>query len=215
LSTHLNDADLQQLINSKTNRKIDFRYEATVVDSKSIGLIHIPIQDRPSYLKKDFGKLKANAVYIRRGSSTDTALPDEIAKMGGTSAVSHPRLRLRARVARSGYFLIVISIENELDAGPARAPRLSISIPGPFSEANYGVDGNGNFGLPRLPQGIDTGFKTYGGDASTVIPAGETHDVTGVEYNGQHGGMPKSVTFTYKLSAEGFEPITSTLTLDL
>lgn len=215
VSTHLSDSDLQQLVNSKTNRKIDFRYEAVPIDGKTIGVIKIPIQERPTFLNKDYGKLAAHTVYIRRGSSTDTARPDEIAKMGSALVVPHPRLKLRARVTRSGYFLIVIAIENELGAGPARAPRLAIAIPGPFGEATYGVDGNGHFGLPRLPQGADTGFKVYGGDASTVIPAGELHDVTGVEYKGAPGKMPQSVTFKYKLSAEGFDPVTDTLTLDL
>lgn len=47
-----------------------------------IGIIQIALQDRPIFLKHSFGKLKEREVYIRRGSSTDVADPDEIAKMG-------------------------------------------------------------------------------------------------------------------------------------
>lgn len=50
-------------------------------NDKQIGVIHIPCQERPIYLKKDYGKLKKRIVYIRRGSSTSEAEPDEIAKM--------------------------------------------------------------------------------------------------------------------------------------
>lgn len=157
VSTHLNDADIQQLVNSKTNRKIEFRYVAVPVDGKSIGAIHIAIQDRPSYLSRAFGKLAADTVYIRRGSSTDVARRDEIAKMGARTDLRHPRLELVPRIVHHPHLGVILSIRNELGAGPARAPRLSIAVPGPFSECDFGVDGNGKFGLTRVPQGQDSG----------------------------------------------------------
>jgi Putative DNA-binding domain len=80
--SHLDDANLQQFVNSKTNRKVDFRYECAVIDGVDIGVVCIPLQERPSYLTKRYAKLAENTVYIRRGSSTDTAKPDEIANMG-------------------------------------------------------------------------------------------------------------------------------------
>lgn len=51
-------------------------------DSASFGVIHIPLQDRPVFLTRDYGKLKKNVVHVRRGSSTGEADPDEIARMG-------------------------------------------------------------------------------------------------------------------------------------
>lgn len=47
-----------------------------------VTVIEIPVQKRPIYLKRDFGKLKRDTVYIRRGSSTFQASIDEISKMG-------------------------------------------------------------------------------------------------------------------------------------
>jgi hypothetical protein len=47
-----------------------------------VGIIHVPVQERPIYLKRDLGRLKRNVVFIRRGSSTAEADPDEIARMG-------------------------------------------------------------------------------------------------------------------------------------
>lgn len=82
ISEHIEDSHLQQFINSKTQRPIDFSYKAIQYESAQIGVIHIPVQRRPFYLKKDFGRLKKSQVYIRRGSSTDVASIDEISTMG-------------------------------------------------------------------------------------------------------------------------------------
>jgi len=82
IDDELDDASLQQFVNSKTQRPLIFEYKNAQIEGKKIGLITIPINERPIYLKQDYGKLKRNIVYIRRGSSTDEATPDEIVKMG-------------------------------------------------------------------------------------------------------------------------------------
>ena len=79
---HLKDASLHQFVNSKTNRPLRFSCFAFPVKDKEIGVISIPIQDRPVYIGKSFGKLSAGKVYMRDGSSTRCASPDEIAAMG-------------------------------------------------------------------------------------------------------------------------------------
>lgn len=81
---HLYDHALQQFVNNLTNQPVRFHYEAFSAEGKQIGIICIEEQIRPIYLKRDYGKLKKNEVYVRRGSSTDPtkpALPDEIATM--------------------------------------------------------------------------------------------------------------------------------------
>jgi len=75
---HLKDNDLQQFVNGKTQQPLTFSYSAFEVEGKQIGVISIPIQYRPLYVVKDYGKLKSNAVYVRRGSATAIATPDEI-----------------------------------------------------------------------------------------------------------------------------------------
>ena len=82
ITSHFDDAKIQQFVNSKTNRPVTFSYKTTTFEGVQIGIFHIPIQDRPIYINKKFGNLEANKVYIRRGSSTDFASPDEIAKIG-------------------------------------------------------------------------------------------------------------------------------------
>jgi hypothetical protein len=96
VSSHFDDASLQQFVNSKTNRPLTFSYETVTLQGKEVDVIRIPLQERPLYLKKDFGLLKKDTVYIRRGSSTDIATPAEVAEMGKASiAVARsPTLRL-------------------------------------------------------------------------------------------------------------------------
>jgi hypothetical protein len=82
VTAHLEDAHLQQLVNNKTNRTLEFSYHALMLDGQQVGVLRIPRQTRPTYLLKDYGKLAANTVYVRHGSSTSIATPDEIARMG-------------------------------------------------------------------------------------------------------------------------------------
>ena len=80
---HIDDATLQQFVNSKTNHPVRFAYERFDYDGRQIGIIRIEHpQARPVFLEREYGPLKAQAVYIRRGSSTDVAGPEEIAAMG-------------------------------------------------------------------------------------------------------------------------------------
>jgi Putative DNA-binding domain len=99
---HLPDASLHEFVNRKTNRAVEFSYDALEVDGKQVGVFRIPRQARPIYLKKDYGKLHAKDVYIRQGSSTGIATPDEIARMGTDQlgASSHrPDLEVAALTA--------------------------------------------------------------------------------------------------------------------
>lgn len=82
---HFNDAQLQQLVNSKTNRKVELSYEVHPYKGKKIGVIKIPKQERPTYAIKRFGKVDKEVVYYRLGSSTTIAKPEDIARMGRDS----------------------------------------------------------------------------------------------------------------------------------
>lgn len=82
IETPLEDANLHQFVNHKTNKPVEFCYSPHSIDGKIVEIISIPIQDRPVYIEKNYGRLKANVVYIRDGSSTREASPSEIAAMG-------------------------------------------------------------------------------------------------------------------------------------
>ena len=88
VQNHLDDANLHQFVTSKTQRPVDFMYFQFPVEGMEIGVIQIPVQERPVYSTKNFGKLKANDVWIRDGSSSRIATSDEVAKMGAERALS-------------------------------------------------------------------------------------------------------------------------------
>ena len=81
ISESIDDAQLQQFVNSKVKPKLTFRYEEHLYEDKTVGVITIPKQKRAFYLATPYGKLKSNVVYVRRGSSTDEAEPPEITAM--------------------------------------------------------------------------------------------------------------------------------------
>ncbi|HZZ81776.1 MAG TPA: hypothetical protein VFE62_24960, partial [Gemmataceae bacterium] len=92
---HLNDHSLQQFVNNLTNQPVRFRYEAFGFEGNQVGVICIEEQTRPIYLKRDYGKLKKQEVYVRRGSSTDPTKPaslEEIAQM--RVGAGHPAAEL-------------------------------------------------------------------------------------------------------------------------
>ena len=87
ITEHIEDASLQQFVNSKTQRRMELSYEVVRVEGVEIGVIGIPIQDRPVYAEDDYGKVKARVVYFRAGSSTREAAPEEIARMGAQQSL--------------------------------------------------------------------------------------------------------------------------------
>ena len=95
VESHLDDASLHQFVNTKTQRPVDFSYLPFRTEGVEIGVIEIPIQERPIFLTGRYGPLRENEVPIRDGSSTRTASPDEIAKIGVGQALSDaPQLTL-------------------------------------------------------------------------------------------------------------------------
>jgi Putative DNA-binding domain len=93
ISESIDDAKLQQFVNSKVRPKLTFHYEEHLYDGMTVGVITIPKQKRPFFLGSPFGKLKKNIVYVRRGSSTDEAEPTEVTDMGLADA-GRGRVRL-------------------------------------------------------------------------------------------------------------------------
>ena len=104
ISSHLDDAELQQFVNSKTQRPVTFSYRQSTHDGLLIGVIHIPLQARPIYSTVDYGKVKKEQVYLRRGSSTAIAKPDEVSEMGSSdhNLLEVPSVDLRLADRKTG-----------------------------------------------------------------------------------------------------------------
>lgn len=98
---HLKDADLQQFVNQKTQKPVTFAYYAYQFEEKSIGIIELPVLmgKRPFFLVFDYGNLKKETVYLRRGSANEVAGIDDIAEMGrvagATERGASPILKLK------------------------------------------------------------------------------------------------------------------------
>jgi hypothetical protein len=219
LKSHLKEANVQQLVNTKVNRPIEFTYEAAIVDGVSIGVIRIPVQTRPFFLKNDFGsKLKKDTVYLRRGSATAIANPDEIAKMGYASGSSEaqPKLTLIGRIEHTDRGPhVLVSIKNEEGAGPARAPHLAFKsfCRQPFQPSQWGLDGKGLTGLPKIPEPLGAVYSVFEGDTSIVIHAGTERRITYIDYAGDPTKRPGIFQMEYELAAEGLAPFTGILSM--
>lgn len=139
---HLDDHSLQQFVNSRVNQPVRFHYEAFGFEGKQVGVIRLEEQTRPIYLRKDYGKLGKEKVFVRRGSSTNPTKPaslEEIAQMGGGSGQPAADLMVEfSQVERDDALGTKISWVAELCEMPD-----SIAIPklsDPESEGPFGIN---------------------------------------------------------------------------
>jgi hypothetical protein len=159
--------------------------------------------------------LAKGAVYIRRGSSTAEATPDEVAKMGAAAAgIARPKLSVVARRVKDRGTQIVLGIANEPGAGAGKAPYLSFELPEGFELATYGLDGNGNDGLPQLPQpGSDWRKPKFAGTTAEVVHGGTVHLVTRIATN---ANMTEGIVrVAYEVAAENAELTRGVVEIDL
>ena len=135
--THLEDASLHQFVNEKTQRPVEFSYQAFGTEGPTIGAIEIPFQKRPIYLKRKFDGLRERDFFIRDGSSTRVATPDEIASMGAEEVIgSTPELTLQwAGLANRDVFPSPLTIHSVI-----LEPRLPTDTFAPRSNRPLGTD---------------------------------------------------------------------------
>lgn len=150
VSEHLNDSQLQQFVNSKTQRPILFSYLAYPYEGKQIGILKIELQNKPIYLNQNFGKLNKKTVYIRRGSSTGEADPDEVARIGKSSIEDlnpSPLLKLdfanlnertNLGLELNSLSTIVEYDKSEVKPKP-RHPSFDYSISSTYKDENYPI----------------------------------------------------------------------------
>ena len=120
---HLDDAKLQQFVNSKTQLPVTFSYREASHDGLPIGVIHIPVQTRPVYATANYGKVTKEKVYIRRGSSTGVAKPEEMMRMGADAvdAALQPTVRLHLVERSTGKALgdrVVVEVPTLFEVPP-------------------------------------------------------------------------------------------------
>lgn len=186
IENHIDDAKLQQFVNSKTNQPISFKYYPFQFEAKSIGVLEIDVQARPIYLKKKFASLGENIVYLRRGSSNSIAAPDEIFKMGAATVqqTTPPQLDLQFAITESrSLYGKAIEIESvvfkpHIDVEAIRqriyknvfgGDNLGLSLQSPLENKEFAVDVFEYEVVSSLTSKIDFYLKNNGNQPITNL----------------------------------------------
>ncbi len=163
--------------------------------------------------------------YRRSGDSFKVMEHNEIADMFGRRP--HPKLGLHHRIleARTGRirnevfieYKVVVGIENT-GRGTAKYPYLSLEVNEPFKILSGGLDGNGNWGLPRLvtARRLKEPCK-FGGDSNKVIHPKTVLDVGRILGNmslENYRQPPPGHDLTYEISSEGMDLVEGNYTFD-
>jgi hypothetical protein len=137
-SDQLDDHAVQQFVNNLVNTPVRFQYRAFIYEGKHVGIFVIDEgQIRPIHLKKNYGKLKKDEVYIRYGSSTEPrpASPSEIAQMGKDKPRDRAELLVEfAHVLRDDAIGATVRMKCEFCRVPEAKdiPKLADAFLGPF-----------------------------------------------------------------------------------
>jgi hypothetical protein len=92
---HIDDAQLQQFVNSKVEPALNFSYEERKFENKVVGVISIPTQQRPFSIGTQYGKVRSNVVYVRRGSATvEASLAEAISMRSPASRPSDGQISI-------------------------------------------------------------------------------------------------------------------------
>lgn len=97
------DSHLQNLLSTdRLSRRITARYFTVKIEEKFVGVIEVDVPaKRPIFLRREYCRVGANAVWTRRGSTNAIADPDEIIEMAKEDEET-PRPVLVAAIANPG-----------------------------------------------------------------------------------------------------------------
>ena len=188
VESHLEDASLQEFVNSKTNRPLECNYFPFSVEDKSIGVISIPIQQRPVWTIKDYGLVNANEVYIRHGSSNQLASPDEIAAMGRGNP---PKLRAEWGDARRRTVYPADYVHRNT----------GLKLPDEF-QAWDGTSGNYDF--EALVRRLGEDPNVFHGSRVTSIRERAMYKPLGLRFFNNSGSVGENVRFNAILEDRGY-----------
>lgn len=184
------------------------RHRAIVANDRSgFAVTMVPASDAGPHM----ALAGENRYYKRSGDSFYTMEHFDVADMFGRRR--RPVLSVVGDVFADGAInqnrlvKLVLSIENT-GRGSAQSAFLAIRVAPPYKVCSLGVDGNGAFGLRRVPAAL-TGEHRYVADAGTVLHPLMRHAVTALRIEVPHGtrDMP-DVMVSYDIAADGM-PLSS------
>ncbi|MBI4633613.1 MAG: ATP-binding protein [Deltaproteobacteria bacterium] len=170
----------------------------------------VPLSDSGPHM----AKLGENRYYKRSGDSFYIMEHFDIEDMFGRR--KKPKLLFTTKIlSRSDLnFRVIVALEN-IGRGVAKSPFLEINLNSPYKIADFGLDGNGSFGLTALPPSLGSTSYKYGA-SSKVIHPGIVHDVTAVSLNRERVQEFREVpdlVINYKIAAEDMRMVESTKTI--
>lgn len=121
----IDGSKIQQFVNEKTNRMIPFdTYVTDCGNGRVVQVLEIAqcLKARPFYLKqKDFAQLKKHDVWMRVGSSSHIASPEEIKEMGCQEVEndSSPTLSVKFDIDNQGED-VLLSVALQSDVHPPK-----------------------------------------------------------------------------------------------
>jgi hypothetical protein len=132
-------------------------------------------------------KLGEDRYYKRSGDSFYRMEHYDLEDMFGRR--KKPKLQLITKLAYAGggssggnkyvNVQVTYALEN-VGRGAAKAPLLALKIKSKHRLSEFGIDGNGNFGLDRLPHARGSLDHLFGGSSVTVIHPGTYREVCAI-----------------------------------
>ncbi len=159
-------------------------------------------------------KLGEDRYFKRSGASLYRMEHFDVADMFGRRR--RPILALITRVEGFGSSVkIILCLRND-GRGSARAPYLAFDAPSPFRRDEFGLDGNRNEGMRRLPfTGQNLPFR-YGENTSFVIHPGMVHEVASISLGFNPQALPnQDVYINYTICAEDIPMTTGVIVVPI
>lgn len=138
------DASIQQFVNGKINKELGFiTYIVKCPDDKFVWVIEIAvcINERPYYVKVEYGKLPQYCIPIRQGSSTRFATPDDVYKMAmekiSVEGVADFEISIRSRPLGRNQELFAFDFHSDMRRDDGLGPFGYAMHPTNYEEYEY------------------------------------------------------------------------------
>lgn len=139
--------------------------------------------------------------------ASHTQLEDMFGRRPKPKLILHKKI-MKGMMRNSAH--IVLGIENK-GRGTARAPFLAVNVHQPGRIYEFGLDGNGHFGLKEITSSRQSDEKKYGSSANVVIHPGVVHEVTVISVQVDQlcktDRGAQDLVIEYKIAAEGIQII--------
>lgn len=189
---------LNELTGSATSPIVDrVEHKAILTEGdKGYAVTFVPESLSPPHM----AKFSEDRYFKRSGDSFYRLEHFDLEDMFGRR--QKPLLTVEADLSRdSRRTLVHLSLVNS-GRGIAIAPYLSFEMPEGFQLYEYGVDGNGNEGLPRIIRARFGHNPTYGAQATIVIHPGVSREITAIKLR-DGATFDGQVIINYQVTAQG------------